>query len=95
MDSQCKYACIARGDASIYLRIPVSEAYKEKIWDHASGALIVCEAGGIVTDVYGNKLDFTHGRTLKLNKGIIACHLDIHSKVLKAALSVLKKSSLL
>lgn len=92
MDSQCKYACIGRGDASIYLRIPVSETYEEKIWDHASGALIVSEAGGIVTDVYGKKLDFTLGRTLKANKGIIACHPDIHSKVLKAAITVLKRT---
>ena len=32
MDSQCKYAAVARGDASIYMRIPVSETYQENIW---------------------------------------------------------------
>ncbi|KAJ1671536.1 3'(2'),5'-bisphosphate nucleotidase, partial [Spiromyces aspiralis] len=32
MDSQCKYAAVARGDADIYLRLPVSESYVEKIW---------------------------------------------------------------
>lgn len=32
MDSQCKYASIARGDASIYLRLPTIKGYEEKIW---------------------------------------------------------------
>ena len=32
MDSQCKYAIIARGDADIYLRIPTNPSYEEKIW---------------------------------------------------------------
>ncbi|KAJ3294214.1 hypothetical protein HDU76_006972, partial [Blyttiomyces sp. JEL0837] len=35
MDSQCKYAVVARGEAGIYLRVPVSKTYQEKIWDHA------------------------------------------------------------
>jgi 3'(2'), 5'-bisphosphate nucleotidase len=32
MDSQAKYATLARGDAEIYLRLPVNMAYEEKIW---------------------------------------------------------------
>jgi len=32
MDSQCKYAAIARGDASIYLRLPTRADYRERIW---------------------------------------------------------------
>lgn len=32
MDSQAKYATIARGVADIYLRLPVSADYEEKIW---------------------------------------------------------------
>jgi 3'(2'), 5'-bisphosphate nucleotidase len=32
MDSQAKYACLARGDGGIYLRIPSQKGYKEKIW---------------------------------------------------------------
>jgi 3'(2'), 5'-bisphosphate nucleotidase len=31
-DSQAKYCSIARGDGDIYLRLPVSETYQEKIW---------------------------------------------------------------
>ena len=48
MDSQAKYAVVARGDASIYLRIPRG-GYNENVWDHAAGLLVVKEAGGIVT----------------------------------------------
>ena len=46
IDSQCKYAVVARGEASIYLRLPTRADYREKIWDHAAGTLIVEAAGG-------------------------------------------------
>jgi len=32
MDSQAKYASIARGDGDLYLRLPSSSTYEEKIW---------------------------------------------------------------
>lgn len=32
MDSQAKYATVARGVADIYLRLPTSATYQEKIW---------------------------------------------------------------
>ncbi|KAG2180984.1 hypothetical protein INT43_008566 [Umbelopsis isabellina] len=91
MDSQAKYCSISRGDGDIYLRLPVSETYVEKIWDHASGSLLVTEAGGAVSDVNGNKLDFSVGRTLLKNKGVIASKATIHSEVLKAVHEVLSK----
>nr|CAG8506781.1 1242_t:CDS:2 [Entrophospora candida] len=40
IDSQTKYAVVSRGDADIYLRLPVNEDYQENIWDHASGSLL-------------------------------------------------------
>jgi 3'(2'), 5'-bisphosphate nucleotidase len=89
IDSQCKYAVIARGDASIYLRLPTRKDYVEKIWDHASGALIVTEAGGTVTDIHGRKLDFSLGRTLLSNKGIVASNGKFHDKVISAIGEVL------
>ncbi len=84
MDSQAKYAAVARGDADIYLRLPRSQTYVEKIWDHAAGAAVLTEAGGKVTDVHGNKLDFTHGRLLAENKGIVATNAALHDAVLAA-----------
>ena len=32
MDSQAKYCSISRGAGDIYLRLPVSDSYEEKIW---------------------------------------------------------------
>ncbi len=84
MDSQAKYAAVARGEASIYLRLPTSAQYREKIWDHAAGAIVVQEAGGTVTDAFGKPLDFTQGRTLASNRGIIATNGTIHHKVVTA-----------
>lgn len=84
IDSQCKYAVVARGDAGVYLRLPTRPGYQEKIWDHAAGALIVEEAGGRVTDVAGKPLDFAHGRTLSGNRGVVATNGHLHEAVLSA-----------
>ena len=89
MDSQAKYGSIARGAGDLYLRLPVSETYVEKIWDHAAGDLIVREAGGAVTDIVGNRLDFSVGRMLHNNKGVVAAPKALHGEVLSAVKSVL------
>lgn len=84
MDSQAKYCTLAEGKADIYLRLPVTMDYQEKIWDHAPGNLLISEAGGVVTDMYGQPLDFGVGRTLKNNKGIIASTPAVHAQLIKA-----------
>ena len=84
MDSQAKYGSVARGAGDVYLRLPVRKDYIEKIWDHAAGDLIVREAGGTVTDASGKRLNFSLGRTLKENKGVVATPANVHSQVLKA-----------
>lgn len=89
IDSQCKYAAVARGDATIYLRLPTKPGYQEKIWDHAAGVAVIEEAGGVVTDVYGKKLDFSKGRTLSENKGVIVSNGQFHDEVLVAVREVL------
>ena len=90
IDSQCKYAALARGDASIYMRLPTSDDYLEKIWDHAAGWIIVKEAGGEVTDVYGKPLDFSLGRELRHNTGILGTNGKLHPKVVDAVRRVLE-----
>ena len=82
MDSQAKYAVVARGEADIYLRLPTRADYREKIWDHAAGALIVTEAGGVVSDVDGRPLEFHHGRELTANRGVIVTNGRLHQRVL-------------
>ena len=86
MDSQAKYAVLARGDTSIYLRLPSprSPDYRERIWDHAAGSIIIEEAGGKVTDVCGRPLDFSQGRKLLMNQGIVATNGRLHDLVLHA-----------
>jgi HAL2 family 3'(2'),5'-bisphosphate nucleotidase len=84
LDSQGKYAVVARGEADIYLRLPTRADYREKIWDHASGVLIVAEAGGLVTDIAGRPLEFTHGRELTANRGVIVTNGHWHDRVLQA-----------
>ena len=84
MDSQAKYAVVARGEAEIYLRLPTRADYREKIWDHAAGALIVSEAGGKVTDIAGKPLEFHHGRALDANRGLVVTNGPLHGPVLAA-----------
>ncbi len=84
MDSQAKYAVVARGDADIYLRLPTRADYREKIWDHAAGALIVAEAGGLVTDIHGRPLEFHHGRELTANRGVVVTNGRLHDRVIAA-----------
>lgn len=84
MDSQAKYAVVARGQAEVYLRLPVRMGYKEKIWDHAGGALVVEEAGGTITDIEGRPLDFNHGTTLSENRGVVASNGRRHAELLAA-----------
>lgn len=51
------------------------------------------EAGGLVTDVAGKPLDFTLGRTLKANRGIVGAHRGVHAQVIAAVKAELAKPS--
>ncbi len=86
VDSQAKYGIVAAGQAALYLRLPSPKSpdYREKIWDHAAGALVVEEAGGRVTDMHGQPLDFSLGPKLINNQGIVASNGAIHEAVLAA-----------
>ncbi|CAF1716717.1 SAL1 phosphatase [Brassica napus] len=83
IDSQAKYGALSRGDGAIYLRFP-HKGYREKIWDHVAGAIVVTEAGGIVTDAGGKALDFSKGKYLDLDTGIIVANEKIMPLLLKA-----------
>jgi 3'(2'), 5'-bisphosphate nucleotidase len=86
MDSQVKYGAIARGDAALYLRLPSPKSpdYREKIWDHAAGSLIVQEAGGRVTDMHGKPLDLASDYKMNDNRGVIASNGALHDAALRA-----------
>ncbi len=82
LDSQTKYAVVARGQADAYIRVPTSLDYAEWIWDHAAGAIVASEAGVRVTDLHGRELDFTQGRRLSANCGILCAGGSLHAQLL-------------
>ena len=85
MDGQGKYGVLARGEASVYIRLPnpATPDYRECIWDHAAGMIVVEEAGGVVTDVNGRALDFSQGRRMITNRGILATNGELHPQLLE------------
>jgi 3'(2'), 5'-bisphosphate nucleotidase len=86
LDSQGKYGIVARGEATIYLRVPSPSEpeYKEKIWDHAAGSIITEEAGGRVTDISGHPLDFSSGIKMGKNRGVVVTNGILHDTILEA-----------
>jgi len=86
MDSQAKYAILAAGAGDLLLRLlsPRQPNYREKIWDQAAGALVVEEAGGRISDLDGKPLDFTAGRSLIHNRGVVASNGHLHEAALRA-----------
>ncbi|MCH2115314.1 MAG: 3'(2'),5'-bisphosphate nucleotidase [Pirellulales bacterium] len=84
MDSQAKYAVLAAGGGDVNLRLisPSRPDYREKIWDQAAGSIIVEQAGGRVTDLSGTPLDFSQGRTLANNRGVLATNGLLHDALL-------------
>ncbi|MBX3439699.1 MAG: 3'(2'),5'-bisphosphate nucleotidase [Planctomycetaceae bacterium] len=93
LDSQAKYAVVAQGDADVYLRLPTRKDYRERIWDHAGGVILVEEAGGRVSDVDGRPLDFTRGRALEDNRGVVVTCANLHDVVLGTVREVLQNNA--
>lgn len=84
LDSQAKYAVVARGQADAYLRIPTKKDYFEYIWDHGAGSLVATESGCAATDIDGKALDFGKGRRLTVNRGILVAPPEVHGRILGA-----------
>jgi 3'(2'), 5'-bisphosphate nucleotidase len=84
LDSQAKYAVVARGQADVYLRMPTKRGYVERIWDHAAGALCAVEGGCVVSDVRGVPLDFSRGRGLEANLGVVVAPPGVHGRIISA-----------
>jgi 3'(2'), 5'-bisphosphate nucleotidase len=93
MDSQVKYLALAAGEGDLIVRLlrqPGAAAsvpappMRENIWDHASGVLLVEEAGGRCTDVLGRQLDFRTARQMERNLGVLASNGALHGAALEA-----------
>jgi 3'(2'), 5'-bisphosphate nucleotidase len=83
MDSQAKHVMVAAGEADLLVRFP-RDGYREAIWDQAAGALLIEEAGGRMTDLAGQPLDFSAGRRLVRNVGLMASNGLLHEASLNA-----------
>jgi 3'(2'), 5'-bisphosphate nucleotidase len=90
MDSQAKYAVLAGGGGELLFRLlsPSKPEYVEWIWDQAAGSIIVEEAGGRVSDLRGRPLDFSRGRRLTKNVGVLVSNGRLHEKALQALRAV-------
>jgi 3'(2'), 5'-bisphosphate nucleotidase len=86
MDSQAKYAALAAGQGDVLVRLLSTSRpdYREAIWDQAAGSIVVEEAGGRVSDADGKPLDFTTGRRLTSNRGVLATNGHLHDAIVSA-----------
>ena len=86
MDSQAKYSVLAAGGGDMLVRLlsPDRPDYREKVWDQAAGSIVIQEAGGQITDLDGQPLDFGQGRTLANNRGVLATNGPLHESALAA-----------
>jgi hypothetical protein len=85
IDSQAKHGVLARAGAEFYVRLPKPD-YVEWIWDHAAGNVVIEEAGGTMTDVDGNPIDFSLGAQLSPDvEGVLASNGGVfHSALVEA-----------
>lgn len=80
--SHVRYAALIAGGGHVQLRIPKDRQKKVYIWDHAGSQLIFTEAGGKMTDLRGQEVDFGAGRELSNNWGLIMADEAVHGVVL-------------
>ncbi len=80
MDSMVKFCKVAEGMYDIYFR-PLTT--NPKIWDFCPGDLLVREAGGKVTDFYGNNFQYKHDELVIASSGFFASNKDLNTEILK------------
>lgn len=83
VDSQEKYGRVAEGMADFYFRLPRNQNDNIWIWDHAAGTALVVAAGGRVSDLSGQPLDFSKGRAIP-GDGVLVTNGHIHHRVVEA-----------
>ena len=93
MDSMEKYALVAAGEADFYLRLPNRKSKRpHMVWDHAAGTALVEAAGGRVSDVDGQPLDFSQGSILP-NRGMIVSNGALHDQLVNATQTLLREEA--
>lgn len=83
--SHVRYAALVVGGGDVLMRVPSRPGAASCIWDHAGAQLIFRELGGVVTDLDGRPIDFSAGRCLSRNRGLLAARRGVHAAVLALA----------
>ncbi|KAL4787574.1 hypothetical protein BJX76DRAFT_300606 [Aspergillus varians] len=82
--AQLRYIAIAVGGCNVLIKIPRKPSYRSAVWDHFGGMLIVEELGIKVSDLEGNPVDCTLGRSLAGCYGMIIAPASVHGQIVKA-----------
>ncbi|KXS93502.1 hypothetical protein AC578_5472 [Pseudocercospora eumusae] len=88
--SLMKYAALGLGRSHIVIRIFRYGSWRSNMWDHAGGVLIFEEVGGKVTDLEGKPIDFTTGRKMTNNHGLVCAPSSVHADLLKMVQQMIK-----
>jgi 3'(2'), 5'-bisphosphate nucleotidase len=80
IDSMAKFCMIADGTADLYVK-PMNKS-RSFVWDFLPGILLVQEAGGIVTDLRGNKIEFINDKCIISAPGLIASNSIIYDDII-------------
>lgn len=85
LDSQAKHAVLAAGHGDLFFYpVPKDKPhYRMCLWDVAPGYLVVREAGGRITDLQGGEIDFTQGKTVARNPGLLYSNGHFHDLALE------------
>lgn len=82
-----KLITIAKGEAEAYIHFGTTRSIYE--WDTSAGYLILKEAGGKITDIYGNPLKYDQENPVH-EHGIIASNGKIHDTLVEKVNQILK-----
>ncbi|RMD95968.1 MAG: 3'(2'),5'-bisphosphate nucleotidase CysQ [Calditrichaeota bacterium] len=82
-----KCGLIARGECDLYIH-PSQHA---KLWDSCAPQAVLEAAGGIMTDIYGNPLDYTQEETKNMN-GLLASNGKAHDKIVELIQKTLQEA---
>lgn len=80
IDSMAKFCMIADGTADLYIK-PMNKS-RSFAWDFLPGTLLVQEAGGTVSDLRGNTIEFNNDRCIVSAPGLIASNSIIHNEII-------------
>ena len=92
LDSMAKLCMVADGSSEIYIK-PMN-MLRSFTWDFLPGELLVKEAGGMITDIRGNPIQYVNDKCEITAPGLIASNGTRHEELLNALKSneILKTS---